>query len=153
MKKNTNKKRWTRMEIDLLRRGQIPAHRTEKAARLKCILEKIPLTGDLLGIDISPQYFRKIYTPSDLKKIQAGEIPNGWTYELCRYVSRTRLGVSFKRLKVNPKIHIIISRITNGESQSQIAQSMGISRQRVSQIVSKHRQDIQNNTTKGLTKL
>lgn len=133
--------KWTDFEIELLRKGKLPSNRTPKAARGKCGLLHIPLSGELLNVDVTPYKFNKSYSKTDLGLLANNIAPTGWSYALCRYVCRTRLHRKFlpkstRRLsQILKRAEFILERLNAGETQKSIAESLGISHQRVSQIL------------------
>lgn len=147
MSPNKYKVRWNDdTDIKLLMDGKIPPGRTPKAARARCFKLGIPLKGDLLNVDMSPARFYKEYPREILSMLSEGDIPDGWSYELCRYVSRTRLGKPFRPSKSHratekfkARMESIVHRIQAGETQVTVAESMGLSHQRISQMLSRYR--------------
>ena len=133
--------KWSDPDIALLREGKLPKGHTPKACRTKCYLLGIPLTGELLRIDMTPHKYNKVYSEEDLELLANNIMPEGWSYELCRYVCRTRLNKKFlqkstaRLSRIRERAERILLRLRKGETQKAIAESMGISHQRVAQIL------------------
>lgn len=89
-------KRWTVEEERLVRDGRVPAGRTAVAARQRCLKLGWRLTGELLGVDMTPRVHRKMYNAGTLRLIRDGVVPDGMSMQGCRYVARTRLGLGFR---------------------------------------------------------
>ena len=88
--------RWTVGEERMLRMGRVPAGRTAVAARQRCLKLGWRLTGELLGVDLTPRVQRKTYDAGTLHSIREGVVPEGMSVQGCRYVARTRMGIEFR---------------------------------------------------------
>lgn len=76
-----------------------------------------------------------------IEQLKEDVIPDGMTYQQCSYYCRTYLSKSFRPVKSkyqNPHVEEFYNLHRSGLSYAEIAKRVGLSRQRVAVIVSKH---------------
>lgn len=83
------------------------------------------------------------WTDSQVKMVQNDQIPQGKTYAQCAYFSKRYLHKGFRPLRSkstpNPRNLEFVKMHDSGMSYAQIAEKVGISRQRIGLIVKKCR--------------
>lgn len=137
--------RWTVEEERMLQYGRVPAGRTAVAARQRCLKLGWRLTGELLGVDMTPHACRKTYDSGTLRSIREGVVPDGMSVQGCRYVARTRLGVEFRRKATGREsrwreraLEVMVLK-ESGLLVKDIAARLGVSHQCVSALLKKGR--------------
>lgn len=137
--------RWTDDEEGMLRVGRIPAGRTAVAARQRCLKLGWKLTGELLGVDMTPHTCRKTYDAGTLGLIRDGIVPDGMSVQGCRYVARTRMGIEFRckatdrESRWRERALEVLALMDSGMRVKDIAARLGVSHQCVSALLKKGR--------------
>lgn len=137
--------RWTDEEERMLRHGRVPAGRTAVAARQRCLRLGWKLTGELLGVDMTPRSQKKAYDADTLLLIRDGVVPDGMSVQGCRYVARTRLGFEFRcrvtdrERRWRERAIEVVALMDSGMRVKDIAVRLGVSHQCVSALLKKGR--------------
>lgn len=137
--------RWTVDEERMIQDGRVPAGRTAVAARQKCLKLGWKLTGELLGVDMTPHTCKKAYDVDTLRLIEEGVVPEGMSVQGCRYVARTRLGCEFRcrdtdrERRWRERALEVMALKESGLRVKDIAVRLGVSHQCVSALLKKGR--------------